>query len=105
VEACHSRPTSNGRTVCSACKLWTPAQVLAKWHAWTECYGAPPSSYDWNATHARRRGGVALERFNSEPWPTTAVVRRLFGGWPGVRAAAGRGRADAAGAFRRPQSE
>jgi hypothetical protein len=48
---------------------------------------------------------VALERFNSEPWPTTAVVRRLFGGWPGVRAAAGRGRADAAGAFRRPQSE
>jgi hypothetical protein len=70
---------------------------VAKWHA-------SPSSYDWNATHARRRGGVA-ERFNSEPWPTTAVVRRLFGGWPGVRAAAGRGRADATGAFRRPQSE
>jgi hypothetical protein len=87
-EACRSRPTSNGRTLCGACKLWTPSQVLAKWRTWTERYGAPPSSYDWNATHAHRRGGVALERFNSEAWPTAAVVRRLFGGWPGLRAAA-----------------
>jgi hypothetical protein len=37
------------------------------------------SSYDWSATHARRRGGAALERYQSGDWPSGSVIRRLHG--------------------------
>jgi hypothetical protein len=48
-----------------ACSLW-PAAVV---------------SYDWSRTHARRRGGEALERLNQGDWPPASVVGELCGGW------------------------
>lgn len=40
--------------------------------------GRLPSSYDWSRTHARRRGGDALERLAGGAWPSASVVGPLF---------------------------
>ena len=48
---------------------------------WRTRYGALPSSYDWSHTHARRRGGTALERLDNGAWPAASVVGKLFGSW------------------------
>ena len=42
-------------------------------------YGRLPSSYDWSRTHARRRGGEALERVRDGDWPAASVVTDRFG--------------------------
>ena len=55
--------------------------VLAAMRKWRDRYGRLPSSYDWSRTHARRRGGQALERLRSGDWPAASVVTRLFGTW------------------------
>ena len=55
---------------------------------WLNRYGRLPSSYDWSATHARRRGGEALERFAQGERPAASVVTGLFGTWATARAAA-----------------
>ena len=55
---------------------------------WRSRYGRLPSSYDWSRTHARRRGGEALERLARGEWPAASVVTRLFGTWAAARAAA-----------------
>ena len=34
-------------------------------HEWRQRYGRPPSSTDWSPTHARRRGGEALDAIPS----------------------------------------
>jgi hypothetical protein len=47
-----------------------------------------PSSYDWSATHARRRGGEALARLASGEWPPASVVTKLFGTWAAARTVA-----------------
>jgi hypothetical protein len=47
-----------------------------------------PTSTDWNHTHAHRRGGIALERFDCGRWPTLTVIARLFGRWSDLSAAA-----------------
>lgn len=67
---------------------WSREQVLDAYAAWCSWFGSAPTSTDWNRTHATRRGGRALERFRSGRWPTTTVIKRLFGGWPGLAAAA-----------------
>ena|SRR5450755_844782 len=67
---------------------WTPARVLDAMHAWQSRYGRLPSSYDWSRTHARRRGGQALERLEDGDWPPSSVVGDVFGGWAAARAAA-----------------
>jgi hypothetical protein len=48
---------------------------------WAELYGAPPSSYDWSRTHARRRGRQALGRLERDDWPAAATVSTLYGTW------------------------
>ena len=55
---------------------------------WDALYGRPPSSYDWSRTHARRRGGEALERLVKGEWPAASVVTQLFGSWAAGRGAA-----------------
>jgi hypothetical protein len=71
-------------------RRWTPELVLEAMLAWELRYGRPPSSYDWSRTHARRRGGEALERLARGGWPAASVVTRLFGTWAVARATAGR---------------
>ena len=66
---------------------------------WRSRYGELPSSYDWSGTHARRRGGEALERLAGGEWPAASVVTRLFATWAVARVAAWRqdGEAPASG--------
>ena len=79
---------------CKAChpgaiaRRWTRERVLAAMAEWRSRYGRLPSSYDWSRTHARRRGGDALDRLARGDWPAASVVTRLFGTWAAARAAA-----------------
>jgi AraC-like DNA-binding protein len=79
---------------CKAChpgaieRRWTREVVLAAMREWRDRYGRLPSSYDWSSTHARRRGGQALERLRSGDWPAASVVASLFGSWAVARDAA-----------------
>ena len=81
---------------CKAChpgaieRRWTQKRVLDAMRAWRNLHGRLPSSYDWSRTHARRRGGEALERLANREWPSAAVVTDVFGGWGVARAAARR---------------
>ena len=81
---------------CKAChpgaieRRWTRERVLEEMRAWRELYGRLPSSYDWSGTHARRRGGEALERLANREWPSAAVVTDVFGSWAVARAGARR---------------
>src|SRR5436190_6383350 len=43
-------------------RSWTRDLVISAMLEWRERYGRLPSSYDWSRTHAKRRGGAALER-------------------------------------------
>jgi hypothetical protein len=51
-------------------------------------YGKLPTSYDCSCTHARRRGGEALERLAGPDWPTASSVSQLFGSGATADAAA-----------------
>ena len=79
---------------CKAChpgaieRRWTRERVLAAMAEWRSRYGRLPSSYDWSRTHARRRGGDALERLAGRQWPSASVVTSLFGTWTAACAAA-----------------
>ena len=79
---------------CKAChpgaiaRRWTRDEVLAAMRAWRALYGWPPSSYDWSRTHARRRGGEALDRIQKGDWPSGSVVTRVLGSWAEARAVA-----------------
>ncbi|MGZ6589299.1 MAG: helix-turn-helix domain-containing protein [Solirubrobacteraceae bacterium] len=77
-------------------RKWTRELLISAMLEWRERYGRLPSSYDWSRTHARRRGGEALERLAERDWPAASVVTRLFGTWPAARAAASRRDAQAA---------
>ena len=48
---------------------WTRERVREAMRAWRARYGAAPSSYDWSRTHARRRGGEALNDYRPENGP------------------------------------
>jgi hypothetical protein len=61
--------------------------VLDAMRAWRARYGRLPSSYDWSHTHARRRGGEALERLREGDWPSSSVVTDVYGSWTEARAA------------------
>jgi hypothetical protein len=79
---------------CKAChpgaieRRWTRERVLDAMGEWRARYGRLPSSYDWSRTHARRRGGEALERLSGGDWPSASVVTRVFGTWVVARAEA-----------------
>jgi hypothetical protein len=49
--------------------------------AWKKLYGTPASSTDWSRTHARRRGGGAMERLGTGDWPSSSTVNGLYGSW------------------------
>ena len=84
---------------CKACHpgaiapRWTPELVLEAMREWRVRFGRVPSSYDWSRTHARRRGGEALERLGRGEWPAASVAGNLFGTWAAARAAAASGEA------------
>jgi hypothetical protein len=69
-------------------RRWTEERVVEVMLEWRPRYGRLPSSYDWSCTHARRRGGEALERLARDEWPAASVVGNLFGTWAAARAAA-----------------
>ena len=79
---------------CKACRPgaiateWTRARVREAMRAWQDRYGRLPSSYDWSRTHARRRGGRALERLEDGDWPPASVVGEVYGSWEAARTAA-----------------
>src|SRR5947209_1962138 len=81
-------------TYCKGChpgaieRRWTWELVISAMLEWRERYGQLPSSYDWSRTHARRRGGHALERLRSDDWPAASVVTSAFGSWVVARDAA-----------------
>jgi hypothetical protein len=65
---------------------WTRELVILAMLEWSERYGRVDSSHDWSRTHARRRGGGALERSASGRWPAASVVMSLLGaGGPRAR--------------------
>ena len=81
------------------CKRCHPGAIAARWTrdgvreamlAWFERFGALPTSYRWSRTHARRRGGPALERLEDGEWPSSATVTALYGSWAAARADAQR---------------
>ena len=80
---------------CKAChpgaieRRWTRERVLEAMREWRSRFGTLPSSYDWSRTHARRRGGPALERLAKGGWPAASVVTAVWGSWPAARSAAG----------------
>jgi hypothetical protein len=64
-----------------------PGRVREAMRAWRARHGAAPSSYDWSRTHARQRGGEALNRLKPENGPRrplssswAAAVADVFGG-------------------------
>jgi hypothetical protein len=65
---------------------WTRERVREAMRAWRTRYGAPPSSYDWSRTHARRRGGTALARLGEGEWPAPGTVSDRYGTWDAARA-------------------
>jgi hypothetical protein len=65
---------------------WTRQRVRDAMRAWRDRYGEPPSSYDWSRTHARRRGGQALERLAEGDWPSRTTVTDLHERWAAARA-------------------
>jgi hypothetical protein len=76
---------------CQRCKpqclpTWTRERVRGAHRAWYERFGFVASWYDWSGTHARRRGGAALERFEAGAWPSGPVIRRLYGTQAAARA-------------------
>jgi hypothetical protein len=77
---------------CKACNPGAATQRLTRetvgqaMRLWRTRYGAPPSSYDWSRTHARKRGGDALTRLSEGNWPPPATVIDLYGTWAAARA-------------------
>jgi hypothetical protein len=76
---------------CQRCKpqsrpRWTHDMVRGAHRFWLERFGFIASSVDWSSTHARRRGGAALERYRSAHWPSQSVNRRLYGSPGAARA-------------------
>ena len=76
---------------CQRCKpqsvpTWTRERVRSAHRTWHVRFGFVASSYDWSGTHARRRGGAALERFEAGDWPSGPVIRRLYGTQAAARA-------------------
>ncbi len=69
-------------------RRWTAERVLVAMRDWHAQYGRLPTSYDWSRTHARRRGGEALERLREGDWPSPSVVTDVYGSWTAARVAA-----------------
>jgi hypothetical protein len=94
--SCTQPRNSNGdaSAYCKRChpgaieRRCTPELVISAMLEWRERYGPLPSSYDWSRTHARQRGGNALERLAEGEWPAASVVTAPFGTWARARMAA-----------------
>jgi len=69
-------------------RRWTRELVLNAMIEWRRLFGRLPTSYDWSATHARQRGGRALERLAARRWPPASAVGPLFGTWAAARSLA-----------------
>jgi len=77
------------------CKRCHPGAIAARWTrdgvraamlVWRERFGELPTSYAWSRTHARLRGGPALEHLSDGEWPSPATVTELYGSWAAARA-------------------
>jgi len=93
----YTRPRNGKGDAYAYCKVCHPGAIQRRWtrqlvidamREWRARYGRLPSSYDWSRTHARRRGGEALERLDGGEWPPASVVGNIFGTWALARAVA-----------------
>lgn len=66
-------------------RRWSRARVLETMRVWQARSGRWPSSYDWSRTHARRRGGEALERLRGGDSPSASLVTRVLVSWAAAR--------------------
>jgi hypothetical protein len=66
----YTQPRNGKGGVHAHCKACHPGAIKVRWSRplvvdamrdWRERHGRLPTSYDWRRTHARRRGGEALE--------------------------------------------
>ena len=74
----------------AAAPKWTRERVREAIRRWAQLYGAPPTSYDWSRTHARRRGAQAMRRLERGDWPAPATVSALFGSWAAASSSSAR---------------
>jgi hypothetical protein len=93
----YTRPRNGKGDAYAYCKKCHPGAIERRWSrdrvldamcAWQARYGQLPSSYDWSRTHARRRGGEALERLREGDRPSPSVVTDSYGSWTAARPAA-----------------
>jgi hypothetical protein len=71
-------------------RAWSSAQITGAISRWAEQYGSPPVSGDWDLSRARRHAQqVRVERLQTGDWPSTRVVRRVFGTFNAAIAQAG----------------
>lgn len=70
-------------------RVWTHLAILEARERWGAEFGRPPTTYDWNPSHARRHG-----RWQAGRWPSTSTVVRRFGSWHAFLTAPLRGPGD-----------
>jgi hypothetical protein len=82
-----SRRTSGSR---AARRRFSRAELLDKIRAWTELYGAPPQTKDWEPARARAaRHDWRVLRYRAGDWPSAGMLRRQFGTFNAAIRAAG----------------
>jgi hypothetical protein len=74
------RSTSEQRIALRRRRPYTPDEILVALRRWTQQYGEPPSTVDWEPSRARRNGqSWRADRFEAGNWPTTRIVRARYG--------------------------
>jgi len=58
---------------------FTAEEIVAKVREWTQHYGTPPATNDWEPSRARAAGqDWRAHRFDDGDWPSVGMVRRQF---------------------------
>jgi hypothetical protein len=59
---------------------FTAEQILQAVRAWTERYGSPPTTKDWEPSRALAAGQCwRVDRYRTGVWPSLGMVQRRFG--------------------------
>ena len=62
-------------------RRWSRETIIEKIREWSDRYGEPPCSADWNPSLARWRAqDWRAERYGDGDWPSTNAAKRPFGG-------------------------
>jgi Homing endonuclease associated repeat len=61
---------------------WTPEEIVAALHAWTNETGRPPRRADWTGERPGRAGAAQRKWMGEHPrWPSSSCVADHFGTW------------------------